>query len=69
MSTRHGIVIRHVVALLFLLLGSAGLTLLAANGNSSFALVLRIDGVIGPASADYIHKGLAQAARAARNWS
>lgn len=62
MSTRHGIVIRHVVALLFLLLGSAGLTLLAAKGSSGFALVLRIDGVIGPASADYIHKGLAQAA-------
>lgn len=62
MSTRHGIVFRHVVALLFLLLGSAGLTLLAAKGSSGFALVLRIDGVIGPASADYIHKGLAQAA-------
>ncbi|MDY0048806.1 MAG: nodulation protein NfeD, partial [Thauera propionica] len=61
MSTRHGIVFRHVVALLFLLLSSAGLTLLAANGGSRFALVLRIDGVIGPASADYIHMGLAQA--------
>ena len=61
MSTRRGIVFRHVVALLFLLLGSAGLPLLAANGSSGFALVLRIDGVIGPASADYIHKGLAQA--------
>ncbi|CAH1745934.1 Putative membrane-bound ClpP-class protease associated with aq_911 [Thauera humireducens] len=61
MSTRHGIVFRHVVALLFLLLGSAGLTLLAAKGSSGFALVLRIDGVIGPASADYIHKGLAKA--------
>ena len=61
MSTRRGIVFRHGVALLFLLLGGAGLTLLAANGGSGFALVLRIDGVIGPASADYIHKGLAQA--------
>ena len=61
MSTRRGIVFRHAVALLFLLLGGAGLTLLAANGSSGFALVLRIDGVIGPASADYIHKGLAQA--------
>ncbi|WP_287369203.1 nodulation protein NfeD [Thauera sp.] len=61
MSTRRGIVFRHAVALLFLLLGGAGLTLLAANGGSGFALVLRIDGVIGPASADYIHKGLAQA--------
>ena len=61
MSTRRGIVFRHAVALLFLLLGGAGLPLLAANGSSVFALVLRIDGVIGPASADYIHKGLAQA--------
>lgn len=61
MPTRRGIVFRHAVALLFLLLGGAGLTLLAANGGSRFALVLRIDGVIGPASADYIHMGLAQA--------